>query len=79
MKDFKGSTRNRGVLPSFGSCQAARQGEWLRTRASAFLTVPVTYLLPGVVLDVKGEEAGGVLAQHIDLLTRLLQLVPAQV
>lgn len=79
MKDFKGSTRNWGALPIFGSCWAARQGEWLRTRASAFLTVSVTYLLPGVVLDVKGEEACGVFAQHIDLIACLLQLVPAQV
>lgn len=37
------------------------------------------YLLPGVVLNVKGEKAGGVFAQHIDLFPSLLQLVPAQV
>lgn len=72
MKDFKESTRNRGALPIFGSCWAAKQGEWIRTRASAFLTVPVTYLLPGVVLDVKGQKVRGVFAQHVDLIARLL-------
>lgn len=47
--------------------------------ASAFLVVSAAYLLPGVVLNVKGEKAGGVFAQHIDLFSSLLQLVPAQV
>lgn len=68
-------------MPYLFLAPVGQQGreKWLPTRASAFLTVSVTYLLPGVVLDVKGEEARGVFAQHVNLIARLLQLVPAQV